>query len=116
MQETDRTRVEIPTAALHVIPSKPVLVPPVLDGRHVSSEDQKERWERSELVNPIALLDLHPPLDPFSESEPPPLHQIDQHHSGVEVARPPAGKRAGKPVIGPKPPREVLGEVRVAVF
>ncbi|GMP32682.1 hypothetical protein CsSME_00006332 [Camellia sinensis var. sinensis] len=73
--------------------------PPELDGRHVSGAYQQELRERPELVDPTALLDLHPPLDPLRVPEPPPLRQIYHHHTGVDVTRFLADDRAGKPLV-----------------
>ncbi|XXG71147.1 hypothetical protein AAC387_Pa07g0468 [Persea americana] len=58
----------------------------------------------------------HPSFDPLPNPRPPPPHQIHHHHARVEIARIPPGKRPGIPLIRPEPAREVLGEVRVAVF
>ncbi|MED6193709.1 hypothetical protein PIB30_022005 [Stylosanthes scabra] len=46
MQEAHRPSVEVPAASLNVITSQSMLVPPVLDGRHVSRKHQKERRQR----------------------------------------------------------------------
>ncbi|KAJ0978533.1 hypothetical protein J5N97_014007 [Dioscorea zingiberensis] len=42
--------------------------------------------------------------------------EIEDHHAGVEVARPTAGEGAGEAGIGPEAVGEVLGEVGVAVL
>ncbi|PON40550.1 LOW QUALITY PROTEIN: hypothetical protein PanWU01x14_296860 [Parasponia andersonii] len=116
MQEADRARVEVAAAAPDVVAAQAVLVPPVLDGRHVSREDQEERRQRAQLVDSVALLDLHPPFDPPRVPGPPPLDQIHHHHPRVEVARPPARERRRVPPVRPEARREVLGEVGVAVL
>ncbi|RDX98768.1 hypothetical protein CR513_18271, partial [Mucuna pruriens] len=105
MQEANRPSMQVPATTPHVIATKPVLVPPVLNGRH-----------RTQLVDPIALLDLHPPLYPPAVAVPPPPHQIYHHHPGVKVARPPPRERAAEPRVRPKPCREVLREVGMAIF
>lgn len=107
---------EVTAAALHIIASQAVLIPPVLDGRHVSRENQKEGWQRSELVDPAVLLDLHPLFDPLGVPAPPPLYQIYDHDAGVKVTGFPAIKCAGKPLVRPESGGEVFGEVGVAVL
>ncbi|RYR01763.1 hypothetical protein Ahy_B06g080626 [Arachis hypogaea] len=116
MQEAHRASVEVPAASLNVITSQSMLVPPVLDGRHVSREHQKERRQRPELVDPCALLNLHPPLYPLCVPFPPPPHQIHHHHPRVEVAGPTPLKCPGEAVVRPERRREILAEVGVAVF
>ncbi|KAK7282506.1 hypothetical protein RIF29_11344 [Crotalaria pallida] len=76
---------EVPAAPPNVIPSQTMLVPPVLNGRHVSRENQQKRWQGTKLVNLVTLLDLYPPLYPAHVPHSPPLHQIYHHHSRVEV-------------------------------
>lgn len=118
VEQTHRAGVQVPAASPHVVPTQTVLVPPVVNRRHVSREHQQKRRERPELVDPgrPALLDLHPPLDPLRVPEPPPFTQIDHHHPRVEVARAPTRKRARITIVRPETGREVLREVRVAVL
>lgn len=118
VQQADWTGVEVPAAAAHIVPTQTVLVPPVLDGRYVSSEDQQEWRQRAELVDPARarLLYLHPPLDAARVPEAPPPRQIYHHDAGVEVARIPAREYAGEGGARPEMLREVFGKVRVAVL
>ncbi|MFS8031632.1 hypothetical protein Hanom_Chr17g01548161 [Helianthus anomalus] len=39
MQQTNRTRMQGPTTPFHIIPTEPVLVPPVMNGLNIASED-----------------------------------------------------------------------------
>lgn len=116
MQQANRTRVQPTTTTLHVIPAQTVLVPSVLDGRHMSSEHQQKRRQRTQLVDPITLLNLHPSLDFSRVPLLPPLHQIHHHHPRVEVTRPPLRERPRQTRLRPEPRREVLREVSVAVL
>jgi len=116
MQQTHRPSVKVPATPLHVIATQPVLIPPVLNGPHVSREHQQKRRQRTQFVDPVALLDLHPPLYPPTVTVLPPPHQIYHHNTRVEVARPSPHERACEPRVRPKPRREVLGEVRVTVL
>ncbi|RDX92130.1 hypothetical protein CR513_25787, partial [Mucuna pruriens] len=93
MQQTNGPRVQVTATTPDVIPAQTVLVPAVLNGRHVSREDKQKRRQRTELVDPIALLNLHPPLYPFRVPLLPPLGQIHHHHPCVEVTRPPLRER-----------------------
>jgi len=116
MQKTHRPSVKVPATPLHVIATQPVLIPPVLNGRHVSREHQQKRRQGTQFVDPVALLDLHPPLYPSTVTIFPPPHQIYHHHTRVEIARPPPHEGAREPHVRPKTRREVLGEVRVTVL
>ncbi|TKY52485.1 hypothetical protein E2542_SST24007 [Spatholobus suberectus] len=116
MQQANRPSVQVPATPLHVIATQPVLVPSVLNGRHVSREDQQKRRQRTQLVDPIVFLNLHPPLYPPAVPVPPPPHQIYHHHPGIEVARPPPRERAAEPRVRPKRRSKILCEVGVAVF
>ena len=116
MQQAHRPSVQVPATPLHVIATQPMLVPPVLNWRHASREHQQKRRQRTQLVDPIVLLNLHPPLYPLAVPDFPPPHQIYDHHARVEIARPPPRERAGEAHVRPEPCGEVLGEVGVAVL
>ena len=88
----------------------------MLNRRNLSGENQQERRQRPQLVNPIALLNLHPLLDDLRVPHAPPPLEIHHHHPRVEVARAPPSERAGESLVGPERRREILGEVRVAVL
>ncbi|GAB2280377.1 hypothetical protein Dimus_015012 [Dionaea muscipula] len=116
MQQAHRPRVQRSTAPLHIVPSQTVLVPPVVDRLHLTSEHQQEWRQRPQLVDPPLLLDLHPILDlppviPF-----PPPHHVHHHHPRVEVAWAPAQEHPGQCRVGPERLGEVIGEVCVAVL
>jgi hypothetical protein len=93
-----------------------MLVSPVLDVRHASYEHQKERCERPDLVDLVALIDLHPPLDLTHVANLLPSHQIYHHHAGVEVARLSTIERVEESPVRPKVPCYVNREVGVAVL
>ncbi|PON53754.1 hypothetical protein TorRG33x02_304400 [Trema orientale] len=116
MEQADRTRVQRPAAPPDIVPAEAVLVPAVVNGLHVPGEDQQERRQRTQIVNPLLPLHLHPVLDPFPVIAFPPPHQIHDHHPRVEVAGPPRPEHPGQDRVGPEPVREVLGEVGVAVL
>ncbi|KAB8091424.1 hypothetical protein EE612_016897, partial [Oryza sativa] len=118
MQQAHRPRVEVAAAAEHVVAAEAVLVPPVLDRRHVPREHQQEGRQRPELVDAPRrrLLYLHPPLDAPRVARPPPPGEVEHHDARVEVARPAPRERPGELLVRPEPVGEVLGEVRVAVL
>lgn len=118
VQQAHWTGMKVPAAPTHVVTAQSVLVPPVLDRRHVAGEHQQERRQRAKLVNAARarLLHLHPPLYAARVTEPPPLPQIHHHHAGIEVAWITAGEHAGESIVGPEILGEVFGEVGVAVF
>ncbi|KAK7247263.1 hypothetical protein RIF29_42143 [Crotalaria pallida] len=115
MQKTHRTDVEVPAAPPNVIPSQTTLVPPVLNGRHVSRENQQKRWQGTKLVDPVTLLDLYPPLYPARVPHSSPLHHIYHHHSRVEVTRPPPFKRRRESPIRPKRHCQIFPEIRMGI-
>uniref|UniRef100_A0A804R868 Uncharacterized protein n=1 Tax=Zea mays TaxID=4577 RepID=A0A804R868_MAIZE len=118
MQQAHGPRVQVAAAAQDIVAAEAVLVPPVLDRRHVPREHQQEGRQRPQLVDAPRrrLLYLHPPLDALRVARLPPPLQVDHHDARVEVARPPPRERPGEPLVRPEPPREVLGEVGVAVL
>ena len=107
---------QVPAKPAKVIPAKPVLVPPVIHRRNPPGKNQQERRQRSQLVNPHPLLELHPLLDPRGVVTGPPPREVDDHHARVKVAGPAAreGPREGR--VGPKRRRKVGREVSAAVF
>ena len=107
---------QIPTQPTKVVTAEPVLVPPVIHRSYVPGKNQQKRWQRTQLVDPHPLLELHP-LHYLRRVVPgsPPL-QVDDHHAGVEVTRLAAFECEGKRWVGPKRRREVGGEVGVAVL
>ena len=68
----------LPATPLHVIATQPVLIPSVLNGRHVSCKHQHKRWQRTQLIDSIILV-----VPDFL-----PLHQIYDHHAHVEAVLP----------------------------
>ena len=108
---------QIPTATSNIVPTEPMLVPPMRNRRHVSGENKQKRRKRSQLVDPLRPLNLHPLLDPSRVGTSSPLLQINHHHPRVEVTSPPPpSKRTRESLLGPEPSGEVLSEIRVAVL
>ena len=60
MQETHWIRMQISTQPMKVVPTKTMLVPPVVHWGYVSSKNQQRWWQRTQLVDPHSLLELHP--------------------------------------------------------
>ncbi|KAI3439455.1 BSD domain-containing protein [Psidium guajava] len=116
MQQTYGARVESPALAFQVVPAEPVLVPPVIDGLDFAAQDEQERRQGAQVIDPLLLLDRHPGLHLLRVPSLPPLVHVHHHHSRVEIARLPAleGPRNGR--VRPEPVGEVLGEVGVAVL
>ncbi|KAI3789085.1 hypothetical protein L2E82_01872 [Cichorium intybus] len=46
-----------------IVPTEPMLVPSVINRRHVATEHQQKWRKRTQIVNPLLLLKLHPSLD-----------------------------------------------------
>ncbi|PON75384.1 hypothetical protein PanWU01x14_043510 [Parasponia andersonii] len=116
MEQAHRPGMEISAKAHQIVPPEPVLVPPVLHPLHVTSENQQERGQGPELVDPEPLLDSHPVLHLLRVPPLAPPPQVDHHHPRVEVARPPALERRREGRVRPEPLGEVVGEVGVAVL
>ncbi|KAJ8621197.1 hypothetical protein MRB53_029726 [Persea americana] len=116
MQQTDRTRMQIPAKPLQIISSKPVLIPPVLDPSHITCKNQEKRRERTQFVNPNPLLYSHPLFELLRVAALPPPLDVDHHHPSVEIARLPAAKRPGKARVRPELAGEVAGEIGMAVL
>ena len=87
MQQANGSGVQWPAPAFDVVSAEPVLVPPMVHLLHIAPEHQQEGRERAELIDPLFLLDLHPPLDLSRESMAPPHLQIHHHNTCIEVAR-----------------------------
>ena len=51
---------QISTQPMKVVPTKTMLVPPVVHWGYVSSKNQQRWWQRTQLVDPHSLLELHP--------------------------------------------------------
>ena len=107
---------QITTATSNIVPTEPMLVPPMRNGSHVTGENKQKRWEGAELVDPLCSLNLHPLLDTSRVPTSSPPLQIYHHHSCVEVTRAPPSKRPGEPLLRPEPSGEVFSEIRVAVL
>lgn len=116
MKEADWARVKIPTKPTKVVPTKPVLVPSVINSCDVASKYQQKRRQRTQLIDPHALLQLHPLLDPGRVVAHPPTIQIDHHHARVKVASFSAREGERESGVGPEDWGEVGGEVGVAVL
>ena len=87
MKQTHRTRVQRPTHPIKIIPTKPMLVPPMINRFNVPTKHKQKGWQRTQFINPLLPLQLHPVLN-FPPVVPlPPLRQIHHHHPGVEIAR-----------------------------
>nr|KYP65930.1 hypothetical protein KK1_012206 [Cajanus cajan] len=102
MQQTDRPRMKGPTNTIDVVPTKPMLVPPMVNSLNIARKNKQKRRQRPQLVNPLLPLEFHPVLDFLPKVPLSPPHQVHHHHPRVEVAR--------------ELVREVLGEVRVAIL
>jgi len=116
VQEADGARVEAPAAALDVVAAEPVLVPPVVHRPDVPREDEQERRQRAEVVDPAALLHGHPLLHPARVPAGAPLVDVHDHDARVEVAGPAAVEGAVERRVRPEGVREVVAEVGVAVL
>uniref|UniRef100_A0A5K1CED8 Uncharacterized protein n=1 Tax=Nymphaea colorata TaxID=210225 RepID=A0A5K1CED8_9MAGN len=116
VHEAHPARVQPPALPLVVVPSQPVLVPPVVHRRYISGEHQQKRRQRPQLIDPHLLLQLHPRLDPCRVPSLPPPPQVHHHHPRVEVARPPPRERQRQRVARPECAGEVVSEVRFAVL
>ncbi|RDX90673.1 hypothetical protein CR513_27443, partial [Mucuna pruriens] len=112
MQQTNRTRMQRATNPVNVIPSEPVLVPPMINGLNIPREDKQKRRQRTQLVNPLLSLQFHPVLDPLPIVPLPPPHQIHHHHPRVEITR----LSGREHTVVPELVREVFSEVRVAIL
>lgn len=107
---------QIPTKAPKVVATQAVLVPPVINGCDLASEDEQKRRQRAQLVDPHPLLQLHPLFNPGRIMAGPPTVEIDHHHPGVKVAGFPTGEGEGEGGVRPEGGGEVGGEVGVAVL
>ncbi|WVZ10528.1 hypothetical protein V8G54_015058 [Vigna mungo] len=107
---------KVTTETFEIVAAETVLVPTVLHALHITGEHKQKWWQRSELVDPVPLLDTHPGLELFRVSSLAPLPQINHHHTGVEVARFASLKRRRVARVRPEAMREVIGEVGMAVF
>ncbi|KAJ0925826.1 hypothetical protein HanRHA438_Chr04g0164071 [Helianthus annuus] len=63
MQQTNWAGMQIPAQPPKIIPTKPMLVPPVIHRRNLPAKHQQKRRQRSQLINPHPLLQLHPFLN-----------------------------------------------------
>lgn len=107
---------QVAAETFEIVAAEAVLVPPVPHALHVAGEHEQKRRQRSELVDPVPLLDTHPRLELLRVSSLAPLPQIDHHHTSVEVARVASIERRRVARVRPEAVREVIREVRVAVF
>ncbi|RYR75452.1 hypothetical protein Ahy_A02g010094 [Arachis hypogaea] len=116
MQQTHRTRMQISAQTTKIVTTQTMLVPPMIHGSNISSENKKKRWQRTKLVDPRPLLHLHPLLDlPRVIPMAPPI-QIDHHDPCVEVARLSVRECKRQRRIRPECLCEVRCEIRVAVL
>ncbi|RDY06915.1 hypothetical protein CR513_09038, partial [Mucuna pruriens] len=81
VKQTHRTGMQVTTKPFEIVAAEAVLIPPVLHALNVAGEDEQERWQRSELVDPVSLLDPHPSLELLRVAPLAPLPQIDHHHA-----------------------------------
>ena len=86
MEQANGTRVQAPTLSFNVVPSKAMLVPSVVNGLDVPSQNQQKRWQRTQVIDPILLLNHHPIFNLLGVASLSPLVHIHHHHPGVEVA------------------------------
>nr|ACR34479.1 unknown [Zea mays] len=107
---------ETPAAALDVVAAEPVLVPPVVHRPDVAGEDEQERWQRAEVVDPPPLLHGHPLLHPARVPAGAPLVDVHDHDARVEVAWAAPVEGAVERRVRPEGVREVVAEVGVAVL
>ncbi|RDX75814.1 hypothetical protein CR513_44268, partial [Mucuna pruriens] len=54
MQETDRARMEISAKPTKVVPSEPVLVPPVIHGSNIPGKDKQKGWQGAKVGSLLA--------------------------------------------------------------
>lgn len=107
---------QIPAQPPEIIPSEAVLIPPVIHRRYISGEDEQEGRQRTQLVNPHPLLQLHPFHNLGRAVSTSPSLEIDHHNSGVEVAGFPVREGEGERRVRPEGGSEVGREVGVAVL
>ena len=93
-----------------------MLVPSVVYGNNVSSENEHERRKRSELVDPHSFLKLHPFLDFRGEVAETPPGEVDDHDAGIEVTGVAIGEGERQRGIGPESGSEIGSEIGVAVL
>lgn len=118
MQQANRSRVYPPAQPQLIIPTKPMLVPPLPDGGDPPCELEQEWRERSQVIDPVSPLQPHPRLDPVGVPSFPPSCEVDDHDPGVEVAGLawPGGEGPREGRVGPEGRGEVGGEVGPAVL
>ncbi|PON52878.1 hypothetical protein TorRG33x02_307230 [Trema orientale] len=116
MEQAYWARMQAPTQALEVVTTEPMLVPPVVHGLNLPSQDQQKWRHRTQVVYPPPPLYGHPSLHPPRVLAPPPPLQVHHHDPRVEVAGPPPLERPGQARIRPELAGEVAGEVGVAVL
>ncbi|KAF5806775.1 hypothetical protein HanXRQr2_Chr05g0225571 [Helianthus annuus] len=87
MQQTNRPWMQIATQPAIIIPTKPMLVPPMIHRSYLSGKNKQKRRQRPEFINPHALLQLHPFFYLCRIFPSPPPAQVHDHHSGVEITR-----------------------------
>lgn len=104
------------TAIFNIVTTEPVLVPPVVNRLDISGEDEEERWEGAQIVNPCAFLQFHPALDLLLVIPEPPSGQIHDHYSSVEVAGGSRSEDPGKNRVGPELLGEVIREIGMAIL
>lgn len=107
---------KVTAQTFQVIAAETVLIPPVLHSFNVAGEYQKKRRQRSELIDPVPLLDPHPVFEFLRVLSLAPFQQIDHHNSSVEVTRVASLKRRRIGRVRPEPVREVVGEVSVTIL
>ncbi|KAI3740126.1 hypothetical protein L2E82_30546 [Cichorium intybus] len=79
-----------------IVPTEPMLVPSVINRRHVATEHQQKWRKRTQIVNPLLLLNLHPSLDstPKKQNFTPVNSKIANSDTSISISRfPPAAGR-----------------------
>lgn len=107
---------QIPAETPEIVTAEAVLVPPVVHGDNVTGENEHERRQRTQLVDPHSLLKLHPFLDFGREVAETPPGEVDDHDAGIEVTGVAIGEGERQRGIGPESGSEIGGEIGVAVL
>ena len=116
MEQAHRSRMQGPTHPINIVPTKPMLVPPMINGLNIPRENKQERWQRTQFIDPLLPLELHPVLDPLPIVPFPPPHQVHDHHPSVEVTRPSRTENTWQQRVQPELIGEILSEICVAIF
>ena len=116
MQQTDRSGMQTPALPFKVIPSQPMLVPPMVHTLQPPSQNQQKRRQRPQVVDPLLLLHRHPPLHLLPVLPLPPFLHVHHHHPRVEIAGLPSLERPIQLLVVPEQLREINHEIRLAIL